>query len=130
METQEFVRTFLIILAGVIATGIIAFIGMVVWYVKAKPEVEHIKTSLEKKAEAAELLRNNLELERKRDDDLRLKAALDGKRDIGDCDFIRKGCQPLIMAELKGMQNSILRLSEGQIKIAEKLETWMLRNGK
>jgi len=106
------------ILAGLGLAAVMGIVGLVFWYVKVRPDFEYIKADLAKKAAAGEVERIRLDLERKRADEERIKAELERKQEIKDCDLLRKGCQPLLIQEIK-------HLTEKVDGLTEKLDKWL-----
>jgi hypothetical protein len=130
MEALNFADIITVILAGVGLAFVMSIVGMALWYIKVKPDVEEIKQDLANKAAAAEEIRINLELERKKEDDQRVHSEIFTKRSQAECDLIRKSCQPLVMEQLKTVEKSIIQLNIGQQRIVDKLEGWMEKNCK
>ena len=120
----------MVIISGLSISLMVAFVGMILWYIKAKPKLDSIEGNLEKKAAADEVIKIAQELERKKEEAIRIKSEIESKRTIDECELIRKGCQPLIMEQLRGIWASIDLLGKGQDKLADKLEKWMVGNGK
>jgi hypothetical protein len=119
-----------VVLAGVVLSIVMGLGGMVLWYIKIKPQMEIIHGNLEKKAESEELSRIALDLERKREDSQRIQSAIISKQDISNCDLLRKGCQPLLLEQMNGLTDKVNDLRENQKILFAKLDTWMLKNGK
>lgn len=119
-----------VVLAGIVLSVVMAIGGMILWYIKVRPEITKIKADLEKKAASDELSRIATELERKKEDTVRIQSAIESKQDRGDCDLLRKGCQPLLIEQMKGLVEQINNLKEGQKTLFDKLDNWMVKNGK
>ncbi len=88
-----------VILAGLGLASAMGFIGMGVWYIKVKPEIENSKKALEK------------------------------KRGIDECILLRQACQPLLLEQLKGLSFKIDELREGQKIFSHKMDKLMSKNG-
>jgi hypothetical protein len=130
MMNVNFAAVVNIVLAGITLSIVMAIVGMVLWYIRVRPSFETTNADLKKKAELEEMVRINLELERKKEDAQRVSDILHSKQNISDCDLLRKGCQPLLLEQLNGLGSQINDLREGQKILFEKLDGWMVRNGK
>jgi hypothetical protein len=118
-----------VILAGLGLALVMAAVGMGLWYIKVKPDVDSIKNDLAKKAAAAEVVRINLDLEQKKTESVRIERQIEEKQDRGDCELLRKACQPLLLSQLENLGDKIDDLREGQKYFQGKLEKWMEKNG-
>ncbi len=118
-----------ILLGAIGIATLTGIVGMVLWYIKVKPEVEYIKSDLAKKAEASELARVTADFERKKEDAHRITVEIDKKQDINVCDLLRKGCFPILSQKIDQMENKIDDLKEGQSQIWTRIDGWMKKNG-
>ncbi len=118
-----------VILAGVGLAVIMGIVGMIVWFIKVKPQIEGIKIEMAKKAAADELQRINADLKYKEQEAQRIKEMINGKQDKSDCDLLRKGCQPLFFAQLKNVADDVKDLKCEYQLLSAKLERWMEKNG-
>ena len=114
-----------VILAGVGLTIITGVMGMLLWYIKVKPDIETIKADLAKKAASVELGRVTTDLEHKKEEATRIKEDLGRKQNVIDCDLLRKGCQPLITQQINGLCVKMDDLRGEQRKLSDKIESWM-----
>jgi hypothetical protein len=119
-----------IILAGLGLAFVMGAVGMGLWYIKVKPDVDSIKNDLAKKAAAAEVVRINLDLEQKKVESERIEREIRNKQDRGDCDLLRKACQPLLLSQLENLGDKIDDLREAQKDLRMDLKSWMEKNGK
>ncbi len=104
---------------------IMSIIGMAIWYIKVKPDIEGIKKNLLEKAAATELVRIDTEIEQRKAD----KHQMLLKQNITECELQRKACQPLLLEQLKTLSYKIDELKEGQKIQASKLDRLMMKNG-
>ncbi len=88
-----------VIISGLGLTFIMGFIGMGVWYIKVKPDIENTKKTLEK------------------------------KQGINECTLLRQACQPLLLEQLKGLSAKVDDLRENQKVFNGKLDRLMNKNG-
>jgi ActR/RegA family two-component response regulator len=117
------------IIAAIGIALIMAVVGMGVWYIKVKPDIDGIKKDLAEKAAAAEVTRLHTAVEQKRVDTERLQHSLDDKQNIAECNLQRKACQPLLLEQLKSLSSKIDDLRESDKSQAGKLDRLMLKNG-
>jgi hypothetical protein len=118
-----------IVLAGLGLALVMGAVGMGLWYIKVKPDVDSIKNDLAKKAAAAEVVRINLELEQKKVETDRIHQAISDKQDRADCELLRKACQPLLLSQMENLSDKIDDLREAQKHFQGKLERWLEKNG-
>ena len=125
-----------IIIAAVGISVVVAVVGMVIWYIRIKPDMENVKKELGSKAASSELIRMNEDLarkkddsERQKDDSERLVKTLAGKQSITECELQRHACQPLLLEQLKGLSFKIDDLRETQKVFSGKLDRLMMKNG-
>ena len=117
-----------IVLAGVGLTLITGIIGMVLWYIKVKPDIEAIKIDLAKKAAAVELERVTSDLDHKKEESFRIKEELSKKQNSTDCDLLRKGCQPLLLQQINSLCIKFDDLRGEYRRLSDRIENWMKKN--
>lgn len=114
-----------VIMAGVGLSIITGIMGMLLWYIKVKPDIEAIKIDLSKKAATVELGRIASDLEHKKEESARIKEQLESKQDAYNCDLLRKACQPLIIQQINTVCTKLDDLRGEHRKLSDKIEKWM-----
>lgn len=118
-----------IVIASVAVAFVMGVIGLLLWYVKVKPDIEDMRLELQKKAAADDLEKVNTDLRHKREDSERIQEEIDMKQNKTECDLMRKGCQPLIAMHLGSLEEKVDNLQGAYTRLEERIDRWMRRNG-